>query len=157
MRVRPTGHGWDCKIRPGLSSSASINVHLYTASPCLFFLYRINWINLLRCFSNLLPLPFLPLLFPLTVTTSKSHLQALTRACGIILGLLYLAMVEHRQVGLHQPRVPQADSNQADSVFSGISTFGRLPYWPCLASNDEKYDIAFIGTFLLCTKRSEQV
>lgn len=35
---------------------------------------------------------------------------------------------------------------QADSVFSGISTFGRLPYFPCLASDDEKYDIAFIGT-----------
>jgi len=34
---------------------------------------------------------------------------------------------------------------QADSVFSGISTFGRLPYFPCLASEDEKYDIAFIG------------
>lgn len=35
---------------------------------------------------------------------------------------------------------------QADSVFSGISTFGRLPYYPCLASKDEKFDIAFIGT-----------
>ena len=34
---------------------------------------------------------------------------------------------------------------QADSVFSGISTFGRLPYFPCLASDEEKYDIAFIG------------
>lgn len=34
---------------------------------------------------------------------------------------------------------------QADSVFSGISTFGRLPYYPCLASDDVKYDIAFIG------------
>ena len=34
---------------------------------------------------------------------------------------------------------------QADSVFSGISTFGRLPYYPCLASEDEKFDIAFIG------------
>lgn len=34
---------------------------------------------------------------------------------------------------------------QADSVFSGISTFGRLPYSPCLSSLDEKYDIAFIG------------
>lgn len=35
---------------------------------------------------------------------------------------------------------------KADSVFSGISTFGRLPYYPCLASDDVKYDIAFIGT-----------
>jgi len=34
---------------------------------------------------------------------------------------------------------------QADSVFSGISTFGRLPYFPCLSSDAEKYDIAFIG------------
>ena len=34
---------------------------------------------------------------------------------------------------------------QADSVFSGISTFGRLPYFPCLSNNAEKFDIAFIG------------
>jgi len=34
---------------------------------------------------------------------------------------------------------------QADSVFSGISTFGRLPYHPCLSNHDVKYDIAFIG------------
>lgn len=34
---------------------------------------------------------------------------------------------------------------QADSVFSGISTFGRLPYFPCLSSEDERYDIAFMG------------
>jgi hypothetical protein len=39
-----------------------------------------------------------------------------------------------------------ADIIWADSVFSGISTFGRLPYYPCLASDDVKYDIAFIGT-----------
>ena len=36
---------------------------------------------------------------------------------------------------------------KADSVFSGISTFGRLPYFPCLASDDVKYDIAFIGAY----------
>ncbi len=35
---------------------------------------------------------------------------------------------------------------QADSVFSGISTFGRLPYQPCLNMKDVTYDIAFIGT-----------
>ena len=35
--------------------------------------------------------------------------------------------------------------SQADSVFSGISTFGRLPYFPCLASDQEKFDIAFLG------------
>ncbi|KAK4092719.1 hypothetical protein Purlil1_2644 [Purpureocillium lilacinum] len=34
---------------------------------------------------------------------------------------------------------------KADSVFSGISTFGRLPYQPCLRSQDVKYDIAFLG------------
>jgi agmatinase len=38
----------------------------------------------------------------------------------------------------------QLTSEQADSVFSGISTFGRLPYSPCLATH-AKYDIAFIG------------
>lgn len=32
-------------------------------------------------------------------------------------------------------------------MFSGISTFGRLPYAQCLAAkSDVKYDIAFIGT-----------
>ena len=34
---------------------------------------------------------------------------------------------------------------QADSVFSGISTFGRIQYHPCLASDSMKYDIAFLG------------
>lgn len=34
---------------------------------------------------------------------------------------------------------------QADSVFSGISTFGRLPFFPCLGSDAEKFDIAFLG------------
>lgn len=41
--------------------------------------------------------------------------------------------------------IPGDGGTQADSVFSGISTFGRLPYFPCLASDTEKYDIAFIG------------
>ena len=44
--------------------------------------------------------------------------------------------------------LPFADTNvssQADSVFSGISTFGRLPYLPCLSHKDITYDIAFIG------------
>ncbi|OCT44490.1 putative agmatinase 1 [Cladophialophora carrionii] len=44
--------------------------------------------------------------------------------------------------------LPGDGGTQADSVFSGISTFGRLPYFPCLSSDDEKYDIAFIGAFL---------
>jgi agmatinase len=38
---------------------------------------------------------------------------------------------------------------QADSVFSGISTFGRLPYQPCLQNSEAIYDIAFIGEHLL--------
>ncbi|KAL4901611.1 hypothetical protein BDW74DRAFT_187238, partial [Aspergillus multicolor] len=41
--------------------------------------------------------------------------------------------------------LPGDGGTQADSVFSGISTFGRLPYFPCLASEEEKFDIAFIG------------
>ncbi|RKU49647.1 hypothetical protein DL546_009707 [Coniochaeta pulveracea] len=41
--------------------------------------------------------------------------------------------------------LPGDGGTQADSVFSGISTFGRLPYLPCLASKDIDYDIAFIG------------
>jgi agmatinase len=38
----------------------------------------------------------------------------------------------------------QLTSSQADSIFSGISTFGRLPYHPCLKSKVD-FDIAFIG------------
>ncbi|KAL8730548.1 MAG: hypothetical protein Q9166_004002 [cf. Caloplaca sp. 2 TL-2023] len=41
--------------------------------------------------------------------------------------------------------IPGDGGTQADSVFSGISTFGRLPYFPCLASDEEQFDIAFIG------------
>lgn len=37
------------------------------------------------------------------------------------------------------------DGSQADSVFSGIATFARLPYFPCLMREDERYDIAFLG------------
>ncbi|EUC39039.1 hypothetical protein COCVIDRAFT_91489 [Bipolaris victoriae FI3] len=40
--------------------------------------------------------------------------------------------------------LPGDGGTQADSVFSGISTFGRLKYHPCLSSNVQ-YDIAFIG------------
>lgn len=49
-----------------------------------------------------------------------------------------------------------ADHFKADSVFSGISTFGRLPYFPCLASDEAKYDIAFIGKssdVIVCVRR----
>ncbi|KAI4739945.1 Arginase/deacetylase [Aureobasidium sp. EXF-12298] len=41
--------------------------------------------------------------------------------------------------------LPGDGGTQADSVFSGISTFGRIEYHPCLASDSRKYDIAFIG------------
>ncbi|KAK3073108.1 hypothetical protein LTR53_005589 [Teratosphaeriaceae sp. CCFEE 6253] len=41
--------------------------------------------------------------------------------------------------------LPGDGGTQADSVFSGISTFGRIQYSPCLATEDVKYDIAFIG------------
>ncbi|KAI0019305.1 Arginase/deacetylase [Xylariomycetidae sp. FL0641] len=41
--------------------------------------------------------------------------------------------------------LPGDGGKQADSVFSGISTFGRLPYYPCLSSEDVQYDLAFIG------------
>ncbi|KAG2166467.1 hypothetical protein VTO58DRAFT_111190 [Aureobasidium pullulans] len=41
--------------------------------------------------------------------------------------------------------LPGDGGTQADSVFSGISTFGRIEYSPCLASDARKYDIAFIG------------
>ncbi|KAI0012592.1 agmatinase 1 [Xylariaceae sp. FL0662B] len=41
--------------------------------------------------------------------------------------------------------LPGDGGTQADSVFSGISTFGRLPYLPCLSIADAEYDLAFIG------------
>ncbi|MCJ1366271.1 hypothetical protein MMC16_005399 [Acarospora aff. strigata] len=63
-----------------------------------------------------------------------------------------LAHADHDQTPIAGPHkslwyntIPGDGGTQADSVFSGISTFGRLPYFPCLASDDEKYDIAFIG------------
>jgi hypothetical protein len=35
---------------------------------------------------------------------------------------------------------------QADSVFSGISTFGRIPYRECFGRDKhEKFDIAILG------------
>jgi len=42
-------------------------------------------------------------------------------------------------------KLPGDGGTQADSVFSGITTFGRLPYQPCLAMQDVQYDIAFLG------------
>ena len=35
---------------------------------------------------------------------------------------------------------------QADSVFSGIATFGRIPYRECFGRDkNEKFDIAILG------------
>lgn len=42
-------------------------------------------------------------------------------------------------------RLPGDGGTQADAVFSGITTFGRLPYKECLADPSAQYDIAFIG------------
>lgn len=41
--------------------------------------------------------------------------------------------------------LPGDGGTQANSVFSGIETFARLPYFPCLASENQRYDIAFLG------------
>lgn len=70
---------------------------------------------------------------------SKDH----TKLFGII---LYQVMEVPRYANAFLVNIRRnVDAAQADSVFSGISTFGRLPYFPCLASDDVKYDIAFIG------------
>ncbi|RPA95522.1 Arginase/deacetylase [Choiromyces venosus 120613-1] len=61
------------------------------------------------------------------------------------------SLQEHLSVqGPHRERLwynvlPGDGGTQADSVFSGISTFGRIPYFPCLSSDEEKFDIAFLG------------
>lgn len=61
----------------------------------------------------------------------------------------YPEMAVHRSASLHFRNALGTEqtvtSHQADSVFSGISTFARLPYAPCLASEDIKYDVAFLG------------
>ncbi|KAJ9664902.1 hypothetical protein H2201_004954 [Coniosporium apollinis] len=55
------------------------------------------------------------------------------------------APIEGPHNGLWYNTLPGDGGTQADSVFSGISTFGRITYHPCLASDAVKYDIAFIG------------
>ncbi|KAM0321779.1 hypothetical protein ACHAQA_009875 [Verticillium albo-atrum] len=59
---------------------------------------------------------------------------------------------DHNQESMEGPHkslwynaLPGDGGTQADSVFSGISTFGRLPYQPCLRHQDVQYDIAFLG------------
>ncbi|RGP81747.1 agmatinase 1 [Fusarium longipes] len=70
------------------------------------------------------------------------------------LGIASVAIAHgnHEQKSMEGPHqslwyntLPGDGGTQADSVFSGISTFGRLPYQPCLGHNSIKYDIAFIG------------
>ncbi|KAH7328760.1 arginase family-domain-containing protein [Stachybotrys elegans] len=71
-------------------------------------------------------------------------------ALGSVAGVV--AHGDHAQEPMEGPHkslwyntLPGDGGTQADSVFSGISTFGRLPYQPCLGHSSIKYDIAFIG------------
>ncbi len=73
-------------------------------------------------------------------------------AFGLSLLVGVLGHVNHDQTPISGPHqslwyktLPGDGGTQADSVFSGISTFGRLPYFPCLTSDEVKFDIAFIG------------
>lgn len=59
------------------------------------------------------------------------------------------APVQGPHKGLWYNSIPGDGGTQADSVFSGISTFGRIQYQPCLADEDIDYDIAFIGILYL--------
>ncbi|KAH8892769.1 Arginase/deacetylase [Thozetella sp. PMI_491] len=75
-----------------------------------------------------------------------------TTLCALGLATAVTAHAGHEQKSLSGPHqslwyntLPGDGGTQADSVFSGISTFGRLPYQPCLRSADITYDIAFIG------------
>ncbi|EPX71672.1 agmatinase [Schizosaccharomyces octosporus yFS286] len=53
---------------------------------------------------------------------------------------------QHHTKGIEKnDKFPGDGETQADSVFSGISTFGRLPYWQCLNDKSKSFDIAFIG------------
>ncbi|CAF9930963.1 hypothetical protein IMSHALPRED_008327 [Imshaugia aleurites] len=79
----------------------------------------------------------------------------LNTLCFIACAALATAHANHDQKPIAGPHkslwyntrrpIPGDGGTQADSVFSGISTFGRLPYWPCLTDDSEKYDIAFLG------------
>jgi hypothetical protein len=52
--------------------------------------------------------------------------------------------------------IPGDGGTQADAVYSGITTFGRLPYYPCLASEEENFDIAFIVPHLTLALHTDQ-
>lgn len=103
-------------------------------------------------------LPF-PCSLPHSVTTAtviKLPFRAPTRASGTIHCLETAARRYGRREKKKETKFPGSQrtqfsrltrpvNSQADSVFSGISTFGRLPYFPCLASDQEAFDIAFLG------------
>lgn len=80
-----------------------------------------------------------------TMTTRRPCL-GLTSLCGTT---LFRVTEAPRCVQLEVSHSRETNIEQADSVFSGISTFGRLPYQPCLGQKNVKYDIAFIGEQIL--------
>merc|ERR1712000_30897 len=90
-----------------------------------------------------------------TATHASIPLHPTTMLQKTILGLGCAAAAmahgshEQTKLGPHESlwynRMPGDGGTQADSVFSGISTFGRIEYSPCLANDDVKYDIAFLG------------
>ncbi|PKS12527.1 hypothetical protein jhhlp_000734 [Lomentospora prolificans] len=74
----------------------------------------------------------------------------------LLLAAGVLAHVGHDQTpmiagplqGIWYNSLPGDGGTQADAVFSGIATFARLPrlpYYPCLSSESERFDIAFLG------------
>lgn len=79
-----------------------------------------------------------------TMTTIRNHWKVRTRVSGTTHSLAMAELRSVLQFFFVKAARQQLTSNQADSIFSGISTFGRLKYHPCLSS-DVKYDIAFIG------------
>jgi hypothetical protein len=83
----------------------------------------------------------------MAITPNRSQSLVLIRACGTILCLAMAAPRYVKRLKYRSLLLVKANFLKADSVFSGISTFGRLPYFPCLASDDVKYDIAFIGAY----------
>lgn len=89
-----------------------------------------------------------------TMTTIRSQCPVLMRDCGIT---LFLETAEPRSEGPRKFNGRHGNNAQADSVFSGISTFGRIKYHPCLSSRDVKYDIAFIGTAHVAAKSSKHL
>lgn len=66
---------------------------------------------------------------------------------GTQVGAPWLRHGSSPQIFDHAWLISAGDVMQADAVFSGISTFGRLTYAPCLADVEIDYDIAFIGAF----------